>query len=147
MEELIKSLKILLADVHVMSSITHGFHWNVEGNDFPEWHSKFDEIYSDVYESTDAIAENIRKCGDYAPFTLQRFIEFTSIPDNTPLDSSPKSFVSNLYEVNNYVLNTLYDVFSKANSLNKQGIANFIAERIDIHEKHGWMLRASLKGL
>ena len=33
-----------------------------------------------------------------------------------------------------------------ANENNKIGLSNFIEERIDIHNKHGWMLRSILKG-
>ena len=35
--------------------------------------------------------------------------------------------------------------FAVAESENQQGIANFIAERIDAQQKHGWMLRSFLK--
>jgi DNA-binding ferritin-like protein len=35
--------------------------------------------------------------------------------------------------------------FKSAESENQQGIANFIAERIDAHGKHGWMIRSFLK--
>lgn len=143
MEELISTLKILLADANIMYHQAHGFHWNVEGNDFPEWHSKFKEIYSDVYDSIDPIAENIRKCGDYAPFTLQRFLELTSISESTPTSSDPIALVGQLYETNNYILLSLYSAFAAANSINRQGIANFIAERIEEHEKWEWQLRVS----
>ena len=35
--------------------------------------------------------------------------------------------------------------FQSATEENKQGIANFIAERLDAHEKHQWMIRSVLK--
>jgi DNA-binding ferritin-like protein len=35
--------------------------------------------------------------------------------------------------------------FQSATEENKQGIANFIAERLDAHEKHQWMIRSTLK--
>jgi DNA-binding ferritin-like protein len=35
--------------------------------------------------------------------------------------------------------------FVSASEENKQGIANFIAERLDAHEKHQWMIRSILK--
>jgi len=28
----------------------------------------------------------------------------------------------------------------------KMGLANFLQDRIDAHEKHGWMLRSIIKG-
>jgi DNA-binding ferritin-like protein len=43
------------------------------------------------------------------------------------------------------MLDLLNQVFQVATEENQQGIANFIAERIDAHQKHGWMLRSYLK--
>ena len=43
------------------------------------------------------------------------------------------------------VLRTLDVAFDLADNFKKQGIADFIAGRIDAHEKHGWMLRSFLK--
>jgi DNA-binding ferritin-like protein len=46
---------------------------------------------------------------------------------------------------NGQMLDLLNQVFQVATEENQQGIANFIAERIDAHQKHGWMLRSYLK--
>ena len=35
--------------------------------------------------------------------------------------------------------------FDLATAAGEDGLANFLAERMDAHRKHGWMLRASLK--
>jgi hypothetical protein len=43
------------------------------------------------------------------------------------------------------LIETLNEAFAAAEEENKQGIANFIAERLDAHGKHGWMLRSILK--
>jgi DNA-binding ferritin-like protein len=52
--------------------------------------------------------------------------------------------IAELYEDNSKILMLLNEVFPIANEEN-QGIANFIAERIEAHGKHGWMLRSILK--
>ena len=41
------------------------------------------------------------------------------------------------------ILKKAYDA---AEAAGKHGFSNFLAERMDAHEKHGWMLRASSKG-
>ena len=46
---------------------------------------------------------------------------------------------------NGKMIDLLNGCFVSAEDENKQGIANFIAERLDAHEKHGWMLRSILK--
>jgi DNA-binding ferritin-like protein len=43
------------------------------------------------------------------------------------------------------MLDLLNETFATAEQENQQGIVNFIAERIDAHQKHGWMLRSFLK--
>jgi starvation-inducible DNA-binding protein len=81
MDGLIKSLKVLLSDVVTFYFMSHGYHWNVEGSDFSQYHDLFGDIYEDVYPSIDSIAENIRKLDDYAPFSLQKFIDHFSTRD------------------------------------------------------------------
>jgi len=38
------------------------------------------------------------------------------------------------------------DFLAEAEKQGKRGIVNFLEGRIDIHEKHGWMLRSYTKG-
>jgi starvation-inducible DNA-binding protein len=47
---------------------------------------------------------------------------------------------------NNQVIDCLNKTFALASSANEQGLADFIAGRIDTHKKHAWMLTSSLKG-
>ena len=145
MSALTDSLKTLLADATIMYHRVHGFHWNVVGADFPEWHEKIEEIYGDVYESLDPIAENIRKLGDIAPFRLSELQGLSSVSDDAVADYAPETLVASLIETNNGVLATLNTCFDAANSANEQGVANFLAERIEMHQKWNWQLTASVE--
>ena len=144
MAELPKTLKSLLGDVVTMYFQAHGYHWNVEGQDFSQYHSLFESIYEDVYGSIDPIAENVRKLNDYAPLTLQRFIDERTI-DFKDVEPNPKAMAKELLKTNEALLKQLNDAFAVATKENQQGIANFIAERIDMHQKWSWQLRASTK--
>jgi starvation-inducible DNA-binding protein len=139
-----EELKGLLADVIAFSFKAQGYHWNVEGDDFPQFHAFFGDIYEDVEDSIDPIAENIRKVGEYAPFRLTRFIELTSIPE-TNVTSDHEDMTMDLYMSNKIVIEKLYSAFNAANLENKQGVANFLSERIDMHEKWDWQLRVTSK--
>ena len=46
---------------------------------------------------------------------------------------------------NSQMLELLNQIFQEATEENQQGIANFIAERIDAHQKWAWQLRSFLK--
>ena len=142
---LIESLKRLLANATIMYHRSHGFHWNVSGIDFPQWHGKFAEIYEDVYGSLDTIAENILKLGGNAPFTLTDLQNFATLEDEGVSSYDSGSLVSDLRLTNANLINDLNAVFQAAVAANQQGIANFIAERIDSHQKWQWQLTASME--
>ena len=138
------SLANCLADATIMYHRTHGFHWNVIGPNFPEWHDKFAEIYDDVYGSLDPIAENIRKVGGFPPFRLGDLAVRASVSDEAVADYSSDTLVRSLISTNEVVLASLNKAFQVATEANQQGIANFLAERIDAHQKWNWQLTASL---
>jgi starvation-inducible DNA-binding protein len=144
MKKLIDSLKVALADAVTMYFVAHGYHWNVEGQDFSQYHALFAEIYEDVYSSIDPLAENIRKLDEYAPFTLSKFTELRTV-EAKEFKPEPQAMAKALLKVNDGVLETFVKAFHAANDSDEQGIANFLAERIDMHEKWRWQLKASTK--
>lgn len=138
------NLKILLASVNALSIKAQNFHWNVEGDNFPQYHEFFANFYEDVYSSVDKIAEYIRTLDSYAPGSLSRYMELSIIQDQTKIPRAELMFAE-LFEDNTQMINLLNHCFATATEENKQGIANFIAERLDAHEKHQWMIRSILK--
>lgn len=144
MNELTKSLKVLVSDVVTFYFMAHGYHWNVEGQDFSQYHSLFADIYEDAYSAIDPIAENIRKLDDYAPFSLKKYMELTTVTFKD-VEPSPKAMAKALATANESVIKTLNDSFDKATKANEQGVADFISGRIDMHKKWAWQLRASTK--
>jgi len=139
------SLKTLLATEYAFSLKAQLFHWNVEGPDFAQLHEFFGNLYEEVYNnSIDKTAEYIRALGDYAPGSYERFSELTIIKGQTKIPRA-RLMIEELLANNGQLLELLNDCFSVAEQENQQGIANFIAERIDAQQKHGWMLRSFLK--
>lgn len=144
MAELTDALKGLVGDLVSLKFKAHGYHWNVEGDDFPQFHDFFGAIYEDIDGSIDPVAENIRKLGDYAPYKLSRFAELTALQE-TQVTSDPVTMSQDLLADNETVIARLMDAFDIANASRQQGIANFIAERIDAHQKWSWQLRSVVK--
>jgi starvation-inducible DNA-binding protein len=144
METLIDLLKKTLADTFTMYLKTHSFHWNVEGPNFPQYHKFFGKLYEELHDSIDPIAEEIRALNSYAPGSMARLLEMTEIKEQTIIPSSI-AMAAELLNDNEIVLQDLQVVFDLASELNKQGLADFIAGRIDVHNKHAWMLRSITK--
>ena len=138
------NLKVLLASVNSLSIKVQYFHWNVEGDNFPQYHDFFGNLYEEVYSSVDKIAEYIRTLDTFAPGSLSRYAELTIIEDQLKVPR-PNLMFAELLSDNGKMIDLLNICFKSAEEENKQGISNFIAERLDAHEKHSWMLRSILK--
>jgi starvation-inducible DNA-binding protein len=139
------ALKTLLATEYAFVIKAQLFHWNVEGPDFAQLHEFFGEIYEEVYDnSIDKTAEYIRTLDDYTPGSFERFSELSEISGQTKIPRA-RLMIEELLANNSQMIELLNKCFEIAEAENQQGIANFIAERIDAHGKHGWMLRSFLK--
>jgi len=145
MKELKAAIKVLLANATVMYYKAHQFHWNVEGIHFTQYHEFFGELYSDVYDSIDPTAELLRKLDEYAPVSLDELFKYKTLKEETTRVELLADILASLIKANDEVLISLNKVFDLATQNKQQGIANFVADRIDTHQKHGWFLRASAK--
>ena len=135
----------MLAEAYVLYHTIHGFHWNVKGSDFYEYHKLFNEIYDDIYESVDTIAENIIKLGGEAPFAMSQLVKISGIAETGLFSKNPVELSKKFYDMNQEYIQNIKKAFKVANKDNEQGVANFIAERIDQHQKWGWFLKASIE--
>ena len=144
MDELQRALKIAFASEFAFYLKAHYFHWNVEGPLFKQLHDLFGEIYEEVYGSIDTFAENIRKTGAYTPGSFQRFSVLTLIDDETQLLPA-ESMVLELLEDSTKMTEMFRIVFQAAEELGEHGLSDFLAARMDAHQKHSWMLRSTLK--
>lgn len=143
-KELIERMKVVLASSFAFYLKSQYFHWNVEGPNFPQYHDLFGKIYEEVHDSIDNIAEHIRALDAYVPGSLGRFKELTNIMDETTIPSSIV-MCQKLLKDNDTVIQDLIFAYSEAEKNKELGLANFIQDRIDIHKKHAWMLRATSK--
>jgi starvation-inducible DNA-binding protein len=144
MEELHKAAKVAFASTFSFYLKAHNFHWNVVGSDFLEYHDLFGKIYEEVYGSIDDFAEKIRAMDAFVPASLSRFSMLSQIDDETNI-LSQDAMLSELLQDNEKMIKLLKIVFKTSEQFMEPGFSDFIAGRIDAHQKHGWMLRASLK--
>lgn len=143
MEQLLEKLKVLHATNFSFYLKLHFFHWNVTGPNFPQYHEFFEELYTDVWGAVDDIAEHIRAVKGFAPGSLSRFTDMTVIKDQ--LDVVPaEQMISIAIQDNDKVLDVLNQAYLAAEQNAEHGLANFLQDRMDIHKKHGWMLRSTL---
>jgi starvation-inducible DNA-binding protein len=141
---LVDELKKVHADAFTFYLKAHYYHWNVEGPNFPQYHDFLQNLYQEVFASIDSLAELIRTLDSYAPGTLTRLKELTSIEETDDVPDA-KTMMVRLLQENNILRASLLTAYTTADTTGEVGIANFLQDRIQAHEKHSWMLRSTIK--
>lgn len=144
MDELIEQLKIAFANTFVFHIKAWGYHWNVEGPDFYEYHKMLELIYSEVQDAIDPIAEHIRQLDSYAPFAMDRIKQLSEVPEDLKIPTAA-GMAQELLAANHIVLDSLQRVYDLAETNKQNALSNFMAERMMAHNKHAWFLRSSIK--
>jgi starvation-inducible DNA-binding protein len=145
MNDLTISMKKLLANVFFYYYKAHAFHWNVESVLFSQIHDFFGDIYADAHTSVDDIAERIRIMDEYAPTNLAELYQLKTIQESNLTGNDVVNMLAELDRDNETIQQNLTEAFGMANALNMQGLANYLAGRLEIHSKFGWMIKSHLK--
>lgn len=145
---IIDGLQELLADTVALKFKAHGYHWNVEGDDFPQWHDKLSAVYEDMDGAIDTFAEWIRMIdinsfpkfnpADYASLTT---VEFPEIP------TEPVMMAADLCLSLDMVTKKIVALADYTNQQKQFGLANFLGDRQTAHQKWCWQLGVALKNM
>jgi starvation-inducible DNA-binding protein len=135
----------VLADTYTLYLKTHNFHWNVEGPMFNTLHLMFETQYTELALAVDLIAERIRALGFPAPGSYREFAELSSIEDAAGRPSAME-MIAHLAKDQETVVRTARQVFALAAEAHDEPTADLLTQRMQVHEKTAWMLRAMLAG-
>lgn len=144
-EAISKGLSALLADTYTLYLTTHNFHWNVTGPQFNTLHTMFMTQYTELWNAVDPIAERIRALGFPAPGSYAQFAALSSLPDAPAKPPKAGEMVERLVKGHEAVARTARNTFKLAEEASDQPTADLLTQRLDIHEKTAWMLRALLE--
>lgn len=144
MNELVEKMKVVLASSFSLYLKAHYFHWNVEGPNFPQYHSFFGDFYEEVFGSIDTTAEELRTLGAYAPGSFKRFSELSVVEDETNVPDAIR-MVRILQMDNKLLMDELMKTRDLAEKNKIYGLVNYIEDRLDKHSKHDWMLKSIIK--
>lgn len=144
MEQLIAQLRQLLADNIALKFKAHGYHWNVESDDFKQFHDFFGGIYENYDDATDNYAEWLRILKVYSPYRLTDFFDMATVTEPV-IVGDPQPMLADLYISIEKHIEDLVVAGKLANAVNEFGLANFFAERQTASQKFCWQIRASME--
>jgi starvation-inducible DNA-binding protein len=142
MEKLIEAMKRLFATNYQYYVKAHGFHVNVVGPDFVQYHDLFSDVYEMADDATDTIGEQIRVLQAIAPFSLKRIMELGTIKDSSERPEAMK-MIKELLADSQTVMDHYEEVHDMAVEYKQYGLINFIEGQMDQLAKMMWKLRST----
>jgi len=135
----------IIADQYILYTKTRNYHWNVTGEDFPQYHKLFETQYSALDEDIDAVAERIRTLGGKTPATLSEFLKLATLKEHPAKYPTTKTMIANLLADHETVIRNLRKDIGSCLKLDDVGTQDFLTQLMEKHEKTAWMLRATLE--
>lgn len=138
----IDALMHVLADSYALYLKTHVYHWNVTGSNFKSLHELFEDQYNDLFAAVDEIAERIRTLGTKVNLNFKKISSLAHIKDPNE-KATATGMVKELYKDQLQIIDCIKDALEKAHKADDEGTIAILSERIAVHEKTAWMLKAS----
>ena len=139
-------LKGILADQFILQTKARNYHWNVTGPNFYGLHLAFENIYNELSEEIDSVAERIRALDYKAPGTLKELLSLSSLQEEPGKYPDYLTMVKNIINDYESIAGKLVSSASLMQSEYKDevtaGILYGMAER---YQKSIWMLKSLLE--
>ncbi len=135
----------VLANTYTLYLKTHNYHWNVTGPQFASLHTLFEQQYTELSAAVDMVAERIRALGHVAPGSYSAYGKLSEIKEAPDSPPEAMAMVRELAADNE----ALIRLAEKANEIAEEGgdvaSGDMMIERMQVHAKAAWMLRAHLE--
>ena len=136
-----QTLNEFLADLNVFYRKLQNYHWNAQGKDFFRTHEKLEELYNEVNESIDEIAEHILILGGQPLGTLKDYLATSTIQEAENKKVKSDEIYNNLITDFETLLKKSTEIKEEADKENDYATSALIDDYILNYGKHLWMLK------
>jgi starvation-inducible DNA-binding protein len=134
------SLNTTLADSFALYLKTKSLHWHVSGPHFRDYHLLFDEQASQILQSTDAIAERVRKIGNTTLRSISDIARRQTLPDNDTDFVDAHDMLAELRKDNLHLIESLRAAKSVVDAAQENATSGLIDTWTDEAERRAWVL-------
>lgn len=134
------ALNRILANSFALYIKTKAFHWHVSGPHFRDYHLMFDQQAAQILETTDAIAERVRKTGNVTLTSVGDIVRRQTIEDNNAPFPAPATMLEELRHDNLLLVAELREAKALADEAGDNGTSGLIDSWTDLAEERAWFL-------
>src|SRR5712672_454902 len=138
--DLTGALNLLLADMFALYFKTKNFHWHVSGPHFRDYHLLLDEQADQLFATTDAIAERVRKIGGMTLRSVGHIARLQRVLDNDAEFVTPDDMLAELRDDNKQLTQRMREVHGLCDEQGDIATASLLEVWIDEAERRTWFL-------
>lgn len=142
-DQLNQALSELLSNYQIFYANVRGFHWNIRGNQFFQLHAKFEELYNDLNEKVDEIAERILTLGGKPEYRYSMYKNLSAIAEVEKTENGQEN-MQNILNSFSILVSKQRAIMELAQEANDEGTASQMSDYIREQEKMMWMYAAYL---
>ena len=140
-----ETLARVLANTYTLYLKTHNYHWNVTGPQFASLHTLFETQYTELADAVDTIAERIRALGHVAPGSYAAFGKLSEVKEAPDSPPEAMQMIRELTADNESLIKLAEKANTVADENDDVASGDMMIERMQVHAKAAWMLRAHLE--
>ena len=138
--DLAGALNMLLADMFGLYLKTKNFHWHVSGPHFRDYHLMLDEQGEQIFATTDAIAERVRKIGGTTVRSIGHVARLQRVADNDADFVTPTDMLAELRDDNKQMVTRMRETHDLCEEHGDVATASLLEVWIDEAERRTWFL-------
>jgi len=143
--EIAGALNVLLADMFALYLKTKNFHWHMSGPHFRDYHLLLDEQADQIFATTDAIAERVRKIGATTLRSIGEIGRLQRVLDNDADFVTPLDMLAELRDDNKQLAASLRETHALCDEHDDVASASLLENWIDEAERRAWFLFESTR--
>jgi starvation-inducible DNA-binding protein len=145
--DLAGALNVLLADMFGLYLKTKNFHWHVSGPHFRDYHLLLDEQGTEIFATTDVIAERVRKIGATTVRSIGQIGRLQRIKDNDAEFVNPMDMLAELRDDNKRLTANMRETHNLCDKHGDVATASLLESWIDEAERRTWFLFEATRGV
>src|SRR3984885_194060 len=134
------ALNIMLADMFALYLKTKNFHWHMSGPHFRDYHLLLDEQADQIFATTDALAERVRKIGGMTLRSIGHIGRLQRILDNDADFVTPQDMLAELRDDNRQLAASMRETHGLCDEHGDVASASLLETWIDEAQRRTWFL-------
>jgi len=145
MEKQVKEMNVYVANLAVANVKFHNLHWNIVGQSFPQVHEHYEEVYNDLFEKFDDVAERIKMLGYFPNASLKSYLETTTLKELNDQDISIRDSFDIAFSTVKTLRDNALSVRTEADKNDDFVTVALMEDHIATYDKELWFLASILK--